>query len=190
MRIGIGELALLRLGQLHQLGIDSAGNATALAENHAPNGIVHHHEATLSLLHREEVHQGDVLRVLRERGDQWGIAHARPHILHLVEQLHQHVVHRQHWLALLLAQLVDHGLNAAQVGHHRAHHAARQAAAEQQARHVLVGRIDEVAQPVVYELLRQRACLHIGIHVEVGHFEALVLQHRLYRDDVGMHLTP
>ena len=55
---------------------------------------------------------------------------------------------------------------------------------------MFVGRIDEVAQPVVDELLSQRTSLHIGIHIQVGHLEALVLQHRLDGDDVWMHLTP
>ena len=55
---------------------------------------------------------------------------------------------------------------------------------------MFVGRIDEAAKPVVNELLCQGACLHIGIHIDVGHLEALVLQHGLHGDDVRMHLTP
>ena len=52
-----------------------------------------------------------------------------PDVLHLVEELYQHVVHRQLRLSLLGAQLVDHLLDAAKVGHHRAHHATRQSTA-------------------------------------------------------------
>ena len=55
---------------------------------------------------------------------------------------------------------------------------------------MLVGGIDEAAQPVVDELLSQRAGLHIGIHIQVCHLEALVLQHALNRDDVRVDLTP
>ena len=55
---------------------------------------------------------------------------------------------------------------------------------------MLVGRIDEVAQPIVDELLRQTASLHIRVHINIGHLEAFVLQHRLNGDDIGMYLTP
>ena len=188
--IDISKLTVLLLGQFHQFGIDGARNLSALAEDHTPHGIVHHHETALALLDGQQVHQGDVLHILRERCYQWRITYAWPYILHLVEEFHEHVVYRQHSLALLLTQFVDHRHDTAQVGHHRSHHAARQSATQEQRTHVLVGRIDEVAQPVVNELLCQRAGLHIGIHIQVCHLEALVLQHRLHTDDVGMHLTP
>ena len=55
---------------------------------------------------------------------------------------------------------------------------------------MFVSRIDEIAEPVVNELLCQRACLHIGIHIDIIHLETFVLQHRLHGDDIGMHLTP
>ena len=55
---------------------------------------------------------------------------------------------------------------------------------------MLIGRIDEVAKPVVDELLGQCTSLHIGVHIQISHLEALVLQHRLYRDDIWMNLTP
>ena len=87
-------------------------------------------------------------------------------------------------------RIVDDAVNASQICHHRAHHAARQSAAEQERGHVLVAWIDEVAEPVVDELLRQRTSLHICVHIQVSHLEALVLQHRLHGDDVRMHLTP
>ena len=190
MRVSIGEFAALLLGQLDEFGINLARHLTALTQYHAPDGIVHHHIAALALFHGQQVHQGDVLRVLRERCHQWGIAHLRPYILYLIEEFHQHVVHRQRGLALLFAQLVDHALDGAQVGHHRAHHATGQTAAEQQRRHVLVGRIDETAQPVVDKLLCQASRLHVCVHIDISHLEALVLQHRLHRDDVGVHFTP
>ena len=55
---------------------------------------------------------------------------------------------------------------------------------------MLVGRVDEVSEPVVDKLLGQCTSLHIRVHIYFCHLEALVLQHRLYRDDVRMNLTP
>ena len=55
---------------------------------------------------------------------------------------------------------------------------------------MLVGRIDEVAKPIIDELLSECTGLHIGIHIQIGHLEALILQHRLNRDDIGVNLTP
>ena len=81
-------------------------------------------------------------------------------------------------------------MDAGKVGHHAAHHSAWQSATQQQRTHVLVARIDEIAQPVVDKLLCQCAGLHIGVHVDFGHLEAFVLQHALHRNDVGMHLAP
>ena len=61
---------------------------------------------------------------------------------------------------------VDGALEVTKVGHHGAHHAARQAAAHQQGGHLGVGRKDPVAQEVVDELLREAALLH-GNHVRM-----------------------
>ena len=189
-RVGSNELAPLFLGQFHDFGSQFAGHLSALSENHSPDGVVHHHVASLALFEREQVEERDVLHVLRERRHQRWIAHARPHVFHLVEEFHEHVVGRKFGLALLLSLLVDDAHDAAEVRHHRAHHATRQSAAEQERRHVLVARIDEVAEPVVDEFLRERAGFHVGVHVDVGHVESLVSQHRLHADDVGMHLSP
>ena len=190
VRVGVGELLALFLGESHQLGSYRAGHLAALAQYHAPHSIVHHDEAALALCHREQVHQGDVLGVLAERCHQWRIADHRPYVLHLVEQGHEHVVGVQFGFALLLAQVVDGSLYAAQVGHHGPHHAAGQTAAEQEAGHVLVGGVDEVAEPVVDELLGEGTGLHVGVHVDFGHVEAFVLQHGLYGDDIRVHLAP
>ena len=130
--VHVGELAALLLGKLHQLWVDGSGNLAALAEDHTPHGVVHHHEAALALLHGEEVHQGDVLGILAEGGHQWRITHAWPYVLHLVEELDQKVVHRQLLLALLLADVVDGLAHSAQVCHHGAHHTAWQTAAQQE----------------------------------------------------------
>ena len=132
MGIDIGKLQVLLGSQLLQFGRNLARHLAALAEDHAPDSIVHHHIAALALFHREEVHQGDVLRILRERRYQWGITHLRPDVFYLVEQLHQHVVHRQLRLTLLGTQFVDHGLDATQVSHHRAHHTTRQSATQEE----------------------------------------------------------
>ena len=132
VRVCICKFATLLLGQRHQFGIDGTGYLATLAEDHTPHGLVHHHKPSLALLDGEEVHQRDVLHILAERSNQWRIAHARPHVFHFAEEFHEHVVHRQLLLALLLAQVVDGLANTAQVGHHTAHHAAGQTAAEQQ----------------------------------------------------------
>ena len=132
------------------------------------------------MLHGEEVHQCNVLHILRERSHQWWVAHARPYVFNLVEQAHEHIVGRQLLVATLAAYVVYGAHDASEVGHHRAHHASGQSAAQQERRHVLVAGVDEVAQPLVDELLCERACLHVGAHVDVGHVEALVAQHRLH----------
>ena len=132
MWIGIGKLTTLLLSQFDEFRSDSARHLAALAENHTPDGVVHHHIATLALLHSQQVHQGYVLGVLRERCHQWGITYAGPYILYLVKQLHQHVIHRECGLALLLTQLVNHGLDRTEVGHHRTHHTTRQTTAQQE----------------------------------------------------------
>ena len=64
MRIGIGEFLAVLLCQSHNLVVEFARERTALAEDHTPHGVVHHHEATLALSHGEQVHQGDVLDIL------------------------------------------------------------------------------------------------------------------------------
>ena len=130
--IGIGELATLFLGQFNQFRGNLSRNLTALAENHTPHRVVHHHEAALALFHCEEVHQGDVLHILAERCYQWGIAYARPYIFYFVEQFHEHIVGCQFFVAALLADIVDGTHDTAQVGHHRTHHATRQTASQQQ----------------------------------------------------------
>ena len=132
MRIGISELKTLLLGQLNQLGSDCSGHLTALTKNHTPDGIVHHHVTTLTLLHGEEVHQSDILSVLREWCYQWGITYLWPYVLNLVEQLNQHIVHSECVLTLLLAFLINHLLDRTKIGHHRSHHTTRQTATKQQ----------------------------------------------------------
>ena len=190
VRVGIGELAALLGSQLLELGIDGAGDLAALAEDHAPHAVVHHDEAALALGDGQQVHEGDILDVLREGGDQWGITHARPDVGHFVEELDEDLVGGEFGFALRLQGVVDDAMDAGEVGHHGAHHAARQSASEEEGGHVFVARVDEVAEPVVDELLGEGACAHVGVHIYFFHLEALVLQHRLHGDDVGMHLAP
>ena len=57
VRIYVGKLAALLLGELYEFWVDSSRNLTALTENHTPHRVVHHYEAALALLHGEEVHQ-------------------------------------------------------------------------------------------------------------------------------------
>ena len=66
----------------------------------------------------------------------------------------------------------------------------RQAAAHQQGGHLGVGRKDPVAQEVVDELLREAADLHVGVHVDVLHQEAVGLHHLLHGNHVRMDLAP
>ena len=60
----IGELASLLGGEIYKFLVDGAWYLTALAEYHAPHGVVHHDEAALALLHGEEVHKGYILHIL------------------------------------------------------------------------------------------------------------------------------
>ena len=190
LRVGGCELASLLLGEGHDFGGHFAWELAALAQDHAPDGVVHHRVAGLAHRLGQQVHQGDVLRVLAEGRDEWGIAHLGPHVGHLVEELHQELVFAIGLKTLVLAVHVDGLHDAREVGHHRAHHAARQSAAQQERAHQLVARVHEVAQEVVDELLRQLARLHVGLHVDFGHLETGVLQHGLDGDDVGVHLAP
>ena len=50
VRVNVGKLAFLLLSQFDEFGSDGAGDLSALAENHAPDGIVHHDVAALALL--------------------------------------------------------------------------------------------------------------------------------------------
>ena len=81
-------------------------------------------------------------------------------------------------------------MNAAQIGHHRAHHSTGKAAREQQGTHHFVLRIDEAAQPFVDEFLGEGACFHVGAHVDFGHVEARVLEHAAHRNDIRVYLAP
>ena len=64
MWVGCGKFASLLGCKVDELLVDGAGYLAALAENHAPHRVVHHHEATLALSHGQQVHQGDVLHIL------------------------------------------------------------------------------------------------------------------------------
>ena len=55
---------------------------------------------------------------------------------------------------------------------------------------MLVRRIHEIAEEVIYKLLRQGTSMHVGFHVDVRYQKALVLQHGLHGDDIRMHLPP
>ena len=81
-------------------------------------------------------------------------------------------------------------MEALEVGHHRAHHAAREAAADQERAHVRVVWIDPVAEEVVNELLCQCPDLHVCVHVEVLDCEAVGLEHLADGDHVRMDLAP
>ncbi len=93
VRIDIRELTALLLGKFLQFRSDLTWHLTTLTEDHTPHIVVHHHETALALLHGEEVHQSDVLCILRERSHEWWITDTRPYISHLVEELDEQIVH-------------------------------------------------------------------------------------------------
>ena len=54
----------------------------------------------------------------------------------------------------------------------------------------MVLRIDEVAQEIVDEFLRQGARLHISVHIDFRNIEAVVFQHTLNGNNVRVAFTP
>ena len=131
VRVGIGKLTFLLGSQLTEQRVYLTRHGTALAKNHTPHRVVHHYKSALALCHSEQIHQRDVLDILRERRDKWRISYTRPYIFHFLKQFYQHVVHGQLGLALALQYSVDYVAYAAKVGHHRAHHTAWQSTTEQ-----------------------------------------------------------
>ena len=85
---------------------------------------------------------------------------------------------------------VDTSVYALEVSHHRAHHTTRQTTAYEERRGQHVGGVDEVAEEVIDELLREGASLHVGIHVDVSDLVASVDEHLADGDDVWVDLTP
>ena len=81
-------------------------------------------------------------------------------------------------------------MDTCEICHHRSHHTTGKTAAEEQRAHQFVAGIDEIAKPIINKLLRQSTCLHVSIHIDLLHLEALMLQHRLNRNDVWMYLAP
>ena len=79
---------------------------------------------------------------------------------------------------------------ALEVSHHRAHHTTGQTAAYEEGRGEEVGGVDEVAEEVIDELLREGTRLHVGIHVDVGDLVASIDEHLTDGDDVWVNLTP
>ena len=77
-----------------------------------------------------------------------------------------------------------------QIGHHGTHHTTRKATLQQQRGHVFIGRIHEIAQEVIYKFLCHGTCLHICLHIDIGHLKALIFQHGLYGNHVRMYFTP
>ena len=118
VRVVVGECASLFLCQGDEFWVDSTWHLSALAEDHSPHRVVHHHESTLALFDGEKVHECDVLHILRERCDERRITHSWPDVCHLVEEFYEHVVDAQFVYALSLTQFVDDGVNTAEVAHH------------------------------------------------------------------------
>ena len=190
LRHAVEEGEPFRLGHLNDFGGERSGQLSAFAEDHVPLFLFHIGEARLALHLGAHVHQRDVLDVLAERGHQsWG-AHHRPDILHLLEELHEQLVLGEGLFAGFFERFVDVLVDALHVGHHGPHHASGQTAAEQQRCGDLVLGFDEEAEEVVHELLGEAAGLHVGVHVDVGDLEAVVAEHGLHGDDVGVDHAP
>ena len=81
-------------------------------------------------------------------------------------------------------------MHAFEVRHERPHHTTRQTATNEQRRHQRVLRVYPVAQEVIDELLRQTACLHIGLHINILHEETGIFEHCLNSNHIRMNLTP
>ena len=195
--IGIGflrhagvELHALLFRQPHNFRCQFARQLAGTTQNHAPRILVYLAEAGFTLRHGQQVHHGYVLRILAEGGHQRRIAQHGPDIFHLLEQLHRQLLETHFRLAVLLQGHIDGAMHTAQVAHHRTHHAAGQTASHQQRATDTVTGVDIQAQEVIDELLRQLACLHVGVHVDVFHQESGILQHGLHRDDIGVHHAP
>ena len=189
--VAFEEFEALLGGEFLDFRSDRSGQLAAAAQDHAPDALVGEQAvARLALCFGHDVHQGDVLHILAERGHERRITDLRPYIFNLFEEFDHQVVERNFGFAVVAEVHVDGGVDALEVGHHGTHHAARKAAAHEQGGEVMVGRLDEVAQEVVDELLREGAGFHIGLHVDVLHLETGILEHGADGDHVGMDLAP
>ena len=101
LRIFGGELEALFLRQVDDLLIELAGQTARLPEDHAPRVVVDSLPAALADGEVVDVHQSDVLDVLAEWRDEWGIAEARPYVGDFVEEADEQVVDAQLGFALL-----------------------------------------------------------------------------------------
>ena len=113
-----------------------------------------------------------------------------PYILDFLEEHHHQLVEGDFLLALVAQGHVDGALESFKVCHHGAHHAAGQAAAYEKGGADIVVGFDEHAEEVIYESLGEPSGLHVGVHVDVLHKEAGILEHGLDRDNVRMNLAP
>ena len=190
LRVAGVELHAFLLGELYDLRSELSREAAHLAEDHVPGVLVDRGPARLAVQKVQEVHQRGVLRVLAERSHKWRESETRPDIFNLLEQLDHQGVEADLRTAVSPFGGVDSALEALEVGHHRAHHSARKAAAHEQRAHLGVGRVDPVAEEVVDKLLREAAHLHVCVHIQILHKESVGLQHLPDGDHVRMDLAP
>ena len=151
LRVAGGEFQALFLRERDDFRGKRAGERAHMAEDHAPGVLVDGRPARLVAEHVEQVHQRRVLHILAERGHERRIAEPRPNVLNLLEELDHQRVQRHFRASMGPLRRVDRALEAPEVGHHRAHHAARQPAAHQERGHLPVGRVDPVAEEIVDE---------------------------------------
>ena len=190
LRVARVELHAFLFGEFDDFGCQFARQFARLAENHTPHRGVHTGERFFAHRLREQVHQSGVLHVLREWRYETRRTEHRPYTLHFLEEFNQQFVLAEGFLATLDKVGVDSGVHTLEVRHQRAHHTARQTAADKQRGHLGVAGVDPIAEEVVDKRLRQAARLHIGFHIDVLYKEACVAEHRLDGDHIGMHHTP
>ena len=106
-----------------------ARQLAALAKYHRPSVFVDGGPPRLAVQGAEKIHERRVLDILAEWRHEWRIAKLRPDVLNLVEQLHHQGVKTDFRTAMGSFGSIDRTLESFQVGHHRTHHSARQAAA-------------------------------------------------------------
>ena len=190
LRVACVELKPFLLCNLHDFRSKFPREFPHLAENHVPCILVDSRPSRLALKDVHEVHERSILHVLAERSDKWRIPEARPYVFDFLEQHHHEVVKGEFLLALGAERCVDCPVEALEVGHHRAHHSARESAAHKEGTHVRVVRVNPVAEEFVNEFLGETAHFHVCVHVEILYEEAVGFHHLADGDYIRMDLAP
>ena len=100
LRVSGSEFPALTCCQCLNLLVHFPRKLAGLTQNHIPDGIREHLPAIFTLFHKDNVHKGKILHILRERSHKWRISHLRPDISDLVEKFHQELVRSQRLLSI------------------------------------------------------------------------------------------